>query len=112
MFEKRVGDDVSLVLLEEQHAGELFSLVDANRAYLRRWLPWPDLNTRVEHTAVFVLASLQQFAGRDGLACGIRHAGALAGVCGMHRIDWPDRRTSLGYWVAEPHEGKASSPAR
>ena len=46
--------------------------MDANRAYLRRWLPWLDQNTKPEHTAAFIQASLRQFAARDGLACGIR----------------------------------------
>ena len=106
MFERRVDDEVSLALLEEQHAAELFRLVDENRAYLRQWLPWLDQNTRVEHTTAFIQASLRQFAARDGLACGIRLRGALAGVVGLHRIDWANRRTSIGYWIAETHEGK------
>jgi len=105
VFERRIDEEVSLALLEEQHAGELFGLVDANRAYLRQWLPWLDSNTRPEHTVAFVQATLRQFAARDGVACGVRFRGALAGVAGLHRIDWPNRRTSIGYWIAESYEG-------
>lgn len=106
LFERRVDGEVTLALLEEQHAPDLFRLLDANRAYLRQWLPWLDHNTRPEHTAAFIQVSLRQFAARDGLACGIRFRGALAGVAGLHRIDWANRRTSLGYWIAEAHQGK------
>jgi len=106
LFERHVDGEVALVLLEEQHAADLFRLVDANRAYLRQWLPWLDQNTRPDHTAAFIQASLRQFAARDGLACGIRFRGALAGVAGLHRIDWANRRTSIGYWIAEVHQGK------
>jgi ribosomal-protein-serine acetyltransferase len=106
MFERRVDDEVTLTLLEEQHAPELFRLLDANRAYLRQWLPWLDQNTKPEHTAAFIQASLRQFAARDGLASGIRFRGTLAGVAGLHRIDWANRHTSVGYWIAEEHEGK------
>jgi ribosomal-protein-serine acetyltransferase len=106
MFQRRIDDEVALALLEEQHAGELFRLVDANRPYLRQWLPWLDANTRPEHTAAFVQLGLRRFAAREGLACGIRFRGALAGVVGLHHIDWANRRTSLGYWVAEEHQGK------
>ena len=106
MFRRRVDDAVALALLEEQHAPELFALVEVNRAYLRKWLPWLDANTRVEHTAAFIRASLAQFAARDGLACAIVEKGAIAGVAGLHRIDWPNRRTSLGYWVAEDRQGR------
>jgi ribosomal-protein-serine acetyltransferase len=106
MFERRLDDEVTLALLEEHHAPVLFALVDGNRAYLRRWLPWLDQNTRPEHTLAFIRASLARFAARDGLACGIRFRGELAGVADLHRIDWPNRRTSIGYWVAEPHQGR------
>ena len=106
MFERRVDDEVTLALLEEQHAPELFRLLDANRAYLRQWLPWLDANTKPEHTVSFIHASLRQFAARDGLACGIRFHGALVGVAGLHRIDWANRRTGVGYWIAEAHQGK------
>lgn len=106
MFEKRIDDEVSLVLLEEHHAAELFAMIDANRAYLRRWLPWLDANTAPGHTAAFIRASLRQLGERDGMACGISVRGRLAGVIGLHRIDWPNRRTSLGYWIAEADEGK------
>jgi ribosomal-protein-serine acetyltransferase len=101
-----VDGEVALAILEEQHAPELFRLIEGNRAYLRRWLPWLDQNTRPEHTAAFVKAALAQFAARDGLACGIVFRGALAGVVGLHRIDWANRRTTVGYWVAEEHQGK------
>ena len=106
MFERTVDADVSLALLEEQHAPELFALLDANRAYLRQWLPWLDQNTKVQHTAAFIQASLRQFADRNGLACAIRSGGRIAGVIGLHRIDWPNRRTTVGYWVAESHQGR------
>jgi ribosomal-protein-serine acetyltransferase len=106
LFEVRIDPEASLELLQDQHAEELFALVDANRAHLRRWLPWLDANTAVEHTRGFIRGTLQQFAARNGLTCGIRDRGALAGVIGLHFIDWPNRRTSIGYWIAQSHEGR------
>ncbi len=106
MFRRTIDDEVALLLLEEHHAPELFRVIEAHRSHLRRWLPWLDHNTRPEHTAAFIRASLAQFAARDGLACGILVRGALAGVCGLHRVDWANRRTSIGYWLAEEHQGR------
>jgi ribosomal-protein-serine acetyltransferase len=106
MFQRRVDDEVALALLEEQHAAALFALVDRHRAYLRQWLPWLDHNTKVDHTAAFIRASLAQFAARDGLACAILDRGEMAGVVGLHRIDWANRRTTLGYWVAADRQGR------
>ena len=105
MFQRRIDDEVALALLEEQHAPALFALIEGNRAYLRRWLPWLDANTTPDDTAAFIRRSLAQLAARDGLACAILFRGAIAGVVGLHHIDWPNRRTSLGYWVAADRQG-------
>lgn len=106
MFEIRIDDDTSLSLLEDQHAEELFALIDQNRAHLRKWLPWLDQNTKVEHTRSFIRSVLQQFAARNGFSCGIRFHGALVGVIGLHYIDWVNRKSSIGYWIAEPFQGR------
>lgn len=104
-FPMTAGPDLELRPLEEADAEELFALVDANRAYLRQWLPWLDQNTEVEHTRAFIRATQKQHADRNGFACGIRWRGRLVGVVGLHGIDWANRKTSIGYWVAEAHQG-------
>jgi ribosomal-protein-serine acetyltransferase len=106
MFSLSVDAGTRLELLEEQHAEELFAVLDRNRAYLRRWLPWLDQNTNPEHTRAFVRINLQQYASRNGFACAIRDEGAIAGVVGLHAIDWPNRKTSLGYWLDEARQGR------
>ncbi len=106
MFHLVVDTETSLQLLEEHHAAELFGLVDRNRSSLREWLPWLDQNTDVDQTRAFIRASLRQHASRNGFASGLRHRGALVGVLGLHAIDWPNRTTSLGYWLDESHRGR------
>jgi ribosomal-protein-serine acetyltransferase len=98
--------EVVLDLLDEPQADELFALVDKNRAYLRQWLPWLDQNTEVEHTREFIRGTRKQHAERNGFTCGIRYRGTLAGVVGLHGIDWMNRKTSVGYWVAQDHQGR------
>jgi ribosomal-protein-serine acetyltransferase len=100
------GPELELRPLEDADAEELFALVDSNRAYLREWLPWLDQNTEVGHTRAFIQATRKQQADRNGFACGIRWRGRLAGVVGLHAIDWANRKTSIGYWVAEGQQGR------
>ena len=101
-----VDDDTELCLLEERHAQELFDLVDANRAHLRVWLPWVDYETSVEDSKAFIKSSLRQFANNEGLQLGIRYKGQLAGVIGYHPINWSNRKVEIGYWLAEPFQGR------
>src|SRR5437762_13227302 len=99
MFALRVDDETSLELIQEQHAAELFAVIEDNRSYLRSWLPWLDQNTAPDQTRAWVRANVQQFAARNGFACAIRHAGAIVGVISLHNVDWPNRHTSIGYWL-------------
>jgi ribosomal-protein-serine acetyltransferase len=105
-FPLSAGDDVELDLLDEAQAEELFALVDANRAYLRVWLPWLDQNTEVGHTREFIRLTRKQHDDRNGFTCAIRLRGRLVGVVGLHGIDRVNRKTSVGYWVDQGHQGR------
>lgn len=106
IFNIRIDDDTELRIHEERYARELFALIDANRAYLREWLPWVDDETSVEDSKAFIKSALQQFANNEGFQMGIWYKGRLAGVIGYHSIDWSDRKVEIGYWLAESLQGK------
>jgi ribosomal-protein-serine acetyltransferase len=105
VFQSQIQDDVFLQLLEERHAPEVFRLVDRERAYLREWLPWVDSTTAVEHTRDFIKTSLEQFAADEGLAAGIWCGDEFAGTVGTHKINWPNRKVEIGYWIASKFQG-------
>ena len=105
-FPISAGQDLELDVLDERDAEELFALVEANRAYLREWLPWLDQNTEVEHTRAFIRAARKQYDDGNGFTGAIRLQGRLVGVVGLHGIDRVNRKTSIGYWVAQPHQGR------
>ncbi len=106
MFRLPVDGSLDLALLEPRHAGMLFALIDENRAHLRRWLPWVDATRGVADSAAFLQLTLEQFARTQSLNVGILSHGALAGMIGYHAIDWHNRRTGIGYWLAQRFEGK------
>jgi len=106
MFSLTVDNELELRLLEERHAEELFALVDANRAYLRAWMPWLDATNSPDDIKQFIKRSLEQFAKNDGFQTAILFQGELAGVIGFHKFDWPNHATSLGYWLAADRQGQ------
>ena len=93
-------------LLEKRHAKELFALTDANRTYLRQWLPWLDATKTAKDTRGYIGDTLKQYADNLGFAAGIWHKGKIAGVAGYHSIDWGNRKVNIGYWLAEEHQGR------
>ncbi|CAH0117918.1 MULTISPECIES: GNAT family N-acetyltransferase [unclassified Paenibacillus] len=106
MFVCTIRESLELKLLEWKHAPELFQLTERNRDYLREWLPWVDITRSEEDSKQFISMVLEQFAQNRGFQCGIFYEGRLAGCIGFHRIDWTNRKTSIGYWLDEQAQGK------
>ncbi|PID14914.1 RimJ/RimL family protein N-acetyltransferase [Sporosarcina sp. P34] len=106
MFVHQVTEDISLKLVGQKDAHELFTLVDESREYLREWLPWVDSMTDVDQYGPIIHAWLQQFAEEDGFQAGILYKGDLAGFAGFHSVNYTNRQTSIGYWLAQNYQGK------
>ncbi|MBM4162292.1 MAG: GNAT family N-acetyltransferase [Ignavibacteria bacterium] len=101
-----VEEGLYLRTLEPDDAEGLFALTDSNRAYLRRWLPWLDVNQTVDDTRSFIELAMRQMAGNAGFQAGIWRDYQLAGVAGYHHLDWPNRSTNIGYWLGERFQGR------
>jgi len=105
MWKLDIDQDTQLKLLKQEDAELLFALVDSCRPYLRQWLPWIDATQTVDNSRQFIELGLQKFAANNGLEAGIWHKEQLAGVIGLHYIDRTNKKTSIGYWLAEPFQG-------
>lgn len=108
MFAQRVGDDLEILAWAPAHAEEKYALVHANRAYLRRWLPWVDNEKSVEDGLAFIRRATEQAERNDGFHAGIWRDDRLVGAIGLHYVDWINRKTELGYWVAEAEQGRGT----
>ena len=97
-----------LRLFEESDAQELYALVDANRAYLARWLPWVDATRGPEDVLSFIRAARKQLGDNDGFPLAIVDGPNIIGAIGILSIDWTHRSTSIGYWLAEDRQGRGT----
>jgi ribosomal-protein-serine acetyltransferase len=92
---------------EEADAGELFALTESNRAHLEPWLPWVPLTTSPDDSRQFIRMTRRQLEDDEGMQLALADAdGAIAGVAGFHRFDWPNRATTIGYWLAADRQGR------
>jgi ribosomal-protein-serine acetyltransferase len=93
-----------LRLLEESDVDQLYELIDTDRAYLSRWLPWAPDQTR-QGTRDFIRGTRRQLADNNGFQMAIVRDRRIIGVVGFHAVDWTHRSTGIGYWLAEGEQG-------
>jgi ribosomal-protein-serine acetyltransferase len=106
MFSYRVDKEISLKLLEKKDAKEVFPVVNKNREYLRKWLPWVDETKSVEDYYPVIDMWLKQFVENNGFQVGIYYKESYVGMIGFHGVDNRNKQTSIGYWLAEGYQGK------
>lgn len=105
MFSIKVDHEIELQLLQIHDSVELFQLVDHNRGHLRTWLPWVDNITSPHQYHNIISSWLKQYYNNNGFQVGIRYRNNLAGVIGLHSIDWHNKQTSIGYYLGKEFEG-------
>jgi ribosomal-protein-serine acetyltransferase len=96
-----------LRLLDERDGTELHALIDANRAHLSRWMPWAAEQSSAD-TVAFIQKAKKQLAENAGFQAAVIYEDSIIGVAGYHGVDWSNRSTSIGYWLAEAHQGKGT----
>lgn len=102
-----LSDGSQLRLLAPADADELHGLIAANRDYLSQWLPWAAEQTP-QDTAEFIQRTRKQLNDNDGFQTAVVRDGGIVGVIGYHAVDWANRSTSIGYWIAEAEQGKGT----
>ncbi|MBX2934537.1 MAG: GNAT family N-acetyltransferase [Ferruginibacter sp.] len=101
----KVDENISLRFLEEQDATMLLNLVNANRAYLRQWLPWVDNMQTVDHFKIYINDSIKRTAEKTDFGFAIIFKDQLAGRIGLHHINLQNKIGEIGYWLADGMQG-------
>jgi len=86
-------------------AGELTEVVTANREHLIHWMPWAE-TYGFEDSVAFIDRKRAQIEANDGIEGAIVLDGRIVGVAGFHAVDWINRSSSIGYWLAADVVGR------
>lgn len=100
-----IDDQLYLRILEPDDAVPLFSLIEANRYYLRRWLPWLDTMVKLDDALNFIEYYAQLASSNNGFQAGIWKQEMLIGIICFYRVDWANRSANIGYWLGEQFQG-------
>ena len=85
----------------------LWEAAVASKAELIPWLPWCHEHYSLEETAQWLALCREGWDSRESFYFVVTDevSGSIIGACGLHRVDWPNRRADLGYWVRSGAQG-------
>lgn len=100
-----IAEGAELRLWEAGDAAELTAAIAADREHLATWLPWAETHGFQDSVEFLDLKRLQMEAD-DGFEAAVILDGRIAGGIGFHRVDWVNRSSSIGYWLAADAQGR------
>jgi ribosomal-protein-serine acetyltransferase len=111
MFSAILQPGVELRLVEERHAPAIFAAIDREREYLRQWISWVDATRTEDDILAFIRRSMELFASNQGFSAAVWADGCVAGVIGIHHLEWRYRKAEMGYWLAREFQGRGIATA-
>lgn len=102
----QVDEIISLEFLEEIHAESLLNVVNANRIYLREWLPWVDHMHTVANFTQYITDTKKRAADKTDFSYAIIIDKNIVGRIGLHHINHQNKIGEIGYWLADGLQGR------
>ncbi len=102
----KIDDHLTLHLPRPELAAAIFAAVEANRPYLRQWLPWVDATTKVEDTEKFMEESTEHNRNGTRLTTFLLAGEELAGSLGVVTFNRDHKKCEIGYWLREDLQGE------
>jgi ribosomal-protein-serine acetyltransferase len=106
MIKIKVNKEIILWQIHSADAAEIFEVIDKQRDYLNKWLPFVEGTRKLEDTVSFVESIMNLPDEKCEYVFIIRHEGNFAGLIGLKGSDIVNRKTEIGYWLSRYYQGK------
>lgn len=101
-----VNQNIRLEIVKVSMAPEIFSVIDRDREYLKVWLPFIEMTNEISDTEKFLQSVINQPQVKKDEIYSIWYKEEFAGLIGFKETDWINRKTELGFWLADKMQGK------
>ncbi|WP_276497440.1 GNAT family N-acetyltransferase [Pontibacter litorisediminis] len=100
-----IAPDLYLRRATAADAQALYYIIDRDRPYLRRWLPFIDFSQGPGDTEAY-LKYVTAPGNMSDLVFVIVHEQKVCGLIGFKGMDKLNKKLEIGYWLAEDKQGK------
>lgn len=100
-----LDNKISLRPIEVNDGIVIFSIINNNRQYLRKWLTFIDTTNTPDFTVDYI-KSTSLYKNDGDIVYVIEYDSILIGLIGFESINTYRRKAELGYWISTKFEGK------
>lgn len=101
-----VDNTIILKKLTIEDAPDIFNIIDNQRDYLGKWLPFVPLTKQLSDSEQFVKSVLNTPIERLEFTFAIRKNDQFVGVIGNKNTDKLNKKTEIGYWLSQDVQGQ------
>ncbi|WP_430412000.1 GNAT family N-acetyltransferase [Kordia sp.] len=102
----KVDDTIVLKKLELTDAPAIFNIIDSQRIYLGKWLPFVAFTKELTDSEQFVANVLNTPIQKLEFTYAIRKDDILIGIIGNKNTDKLNKKTEIGYWLSKDFQGQ------
>ena len=103
-----ISSTITLKPLSLSDAADIFRVIDSERAYLGKWLPFVPYTKTVDDSIQFVESVLSAPEETREMVFSIYAENIFVGLIGLKfaQYDKANKRAEIGYWLSEEHQKK------
>jgi len=98
------NEAIILENIKDVHIKEVYSLINLNRDYLKKWLSWVENTNSEKDTQLFAKLSNKLIKNRKGIFCIVKNLENIIGIVGATSVS--KDKMNLNYWISEDYSNK------
>ena len=102
----QIDDRTMLRRIRLSDAEGMYKLIDSQRDYLGRWLPFIPFTQSADDSRAFIESVLAEPEENGNFVFAILVDGEFAGTIGLKSTDRSNLKTEIGYWLGEQYQGR------
>jgi len=100
-----INEELSLKQIEISDTAPIFKIIDGQRPYLGKWLPFVEFTKDFSDVEAFIKSVVNAPESSFEFVFTIRKIDEIIGLISFKNTDFRDKKTEIGYWLSQEYQG-------